>query len=222
MLALHSLPRFHPHTCPKTASTQDGFIVNPEPTLSQIINSSSKQLLPLRQRGREKENTAGAWGAAGGAVLVQHGWPRPGLQLQAPSCSQRPHCHHQRVTATCPCTGAQLSPALPPVLWELSPAPCTHPGPLVWLWCPGTSSAPRDSRGVLQPHPAPLTGISPTTTAPGQVPAQEGFWGLCWHNFPNPRGFFILWNLQGSSQTSPFCFYLITQLSPSQLGFKGL
>lgn len=61
-------------------------------------------------------------------MLVQHGWPRPGLQLQAPSCSQRPHCHHQRVTATCPCTGAQLSPALPPRALGAQPSPLHPPG----------------------------------------------------------------------------------------------
>lgn len=35
-------------------------MINPEPTLSQSINNSLEELVPLRQRGREGENTAAA------------------------------------------------------------------------------------------------------------------------------------------------------------------
>lgn len=80
---------------------------------------------------------------------------------------------------------------------------------------------PRENTArLLWGHLAPLFTPPVAAIANKQVskarfkfPAQEGFCCCHWDTFPNP-GDFILWNLQDSSQTSPFYFYLITQLKP--------
>lgn len=152
-----------PHL-PRDRLRSGGVIINPEPTLSPNISSSSKELLPL-SRGEGRRRTLLLFGrsCAGKTLPAQ---PRHCL-----SCSSTVGEGPAPLRDPQPWRGAGAEPPALAQLSDRSPALGAKPSSRSKAQLPARSPVPslclgqppvpaQHPRGVLQPHPAPLTGIS--------------------------------------------------------------